>query len=424
MVDGDLRLAHGPGKGAKVKWPEVDSMRDSMGNVVFPQLARYPNQDHGRDVEKVKRRSKEILQHLSCMIDMDFANLPPDVRGYSKAVEGPLSPELMAHWPRGIRSQIFIAAERYFEMLKLTTRQRQGLLSNKELERLLLAQFSYAMTLVHEVGHALHCAVQGSIHRGEPFFGDCEIAEGGYDLEAAIFGGLLDGNITMTTRQYAKNAGLCGQAKDRVRRGQYVKNALTLTKWPSGIYQHSYRAGHSIMESRKELSLVDEVSRVPLSFIEDLFSKLFWGCTLPHSSLGPLPVPTIGKWLISADAETERQFVCNIDDLSTDQASKSRLRSMVSAERQGRSSVKLSTPHEASPQKTSKKVWIMAPQSVVSPDHLRALRSRRLVAIFGNELRRVAWSERSKEPSTTSLEKIRISHIARAPELPLATLAN
>ncbi|KAF2167796.1 hypothetical protein M409DRAFT_53760 [Zasmidium cellare ATCC 36951] len=306
MVDGDIHFVRGTAKGARVQWSEIDSMRDSVGIAIFPQLARHLKEGYFQDVEKTGERAAHILQNLSNMIDIDFANLPPDVRGYSKAVEGPLGPDLMTHWPRGVRSQVFVAAEKYFELFKLTTRQKEGLLSNKELERLLLTQFSYAMTLVHEVGHSVHCAAEGSVHRGEPFFGDCALAEGGYDLEAAIFGGLLDGNITMTTRHYAKDSGLCRQAKERVRQGQYVKNALTLTKWPSGIYQHSYHAGHSIMGSRKDLSLVDEVARVPLSFIGDLFSMRYWEIQKSADTLDSLRVPTRGQWLVGANKKTGR----------------------------------------------------------------------------------------------------------------------
>lgn len=86
------------------------------------------------------------------------------------------------------------------------------MLSNEELEWLILTQFTYAMTLAHEL--VMLSTVRPRVQFIEAnLSSDCEIAEGGFDLEAAIFGRLLNVNIIMTTRQYAKNAGLCRQAK-------------------------------------------------------------------------------------------------------------------------------------------------------------------------------------------------------------------
>lgn len=200
-----------------------------------------------------------------------------------------------------------------------------------------------------------------------------EIAKGGYALEAAIFGGILEGKIAMTTRQYAKQSGLCRQAKLRVREGKYVKNALTLTQWPSGIYQHSYHAGNAIMGSRRQLEPFDEVVRVPISFLGDLFSENCWKKKAVRRTLGPLDVPARGKWLVGMD-------VCDVDDPSLDEGVRARLSAIIAES----NVVKGLRPE------TKADVRSAVIQSNAARSHQTLLRSNRMVAIFGYEMRQVA----------------------------------
>lgn len=176
----------------------------------------------------------------------------------------------------------------------------------------------------------------------------------------------------MTTRQYAKNVGLCRQAKQRVQQGKYAKNVLTLTKWPSGVYQQSYHAGHKVMTCRMELPPVDEVARVPLSFIRDLFSMQFWEADKSRDTLECLHVSTQGNWFVGVDAASDRQFVCDLDDPCIDEHTRARLLDMINKRIEPTSSDSSAVP-------TSPHVKLKR--------HPR--RSRRLVAIFGDELRQV-----------------------------------
>lgn len=337
MTDGDLYIAHNKDsnirKGRKVTWSELDAQRNAENKPCLPHIARYPTAAHDAlDDDYLQTRANRILNDLSSMVVFEtHQTLPHGVRGMTQQLPGPLNPSQAKAFPRGVRSRIAISYSQYQTLCNLTVAAKT---KSRPSQSLLILQFQLSKLLLHELGHALSNAVQGNTCYGELFHEDSDLAEMGYALETAVFGGVLDMNTTLC----AANYDLCSNAQQYMK---VCKGNLALHAWPDGKTQYYYeRLGNKLFRSRRKLPPVTKVQRVELQFLAQLFSHEFWA-SRPQTE--PLLLPTKGTWFdrtlsvsgkddLHKSSSAAREVACELDDLSEGEYPKSELRHIVAQE--------------------------------------------------------------------------------------------
>lgn len=85
--------------------------------------------------------------------------------------------------PDGFSSTVSISSKMYNALVEATK-------DPNDVPRLLMLRFEFAVMLVHEMTHALHNIRRGRLDH-EPFIGDSEVSELGYEMENELFGGHL-----------------------------------------------------------------------------------------------------------------------------------------------------------------------------------------------------------------------------------------
>ncbi|CAK4030469.1 Hypothetical predicted protein [Lecanosticta acicola] len=329
MTEGDLHLSkESDSKGRKVNWAELDAMRDKDGRPYLPNFARYPTPQHDRAEESFfTKRASWILDHLSGMLVFETHQpLPSGVRGMTQRLPGPLEPALAKAFPRGVRSRIAVSRKLYDE---LSDRTKAAQVRNRPSRSLLILQFQLAKLLLHELGHALSNAVQGNTSYGESFHRDCDLAEMGYALENAVFGGVLDMNTTLC----AANLDLCVNARRELPQLMSQAN-FALHAWPDGKTQYHYeKLGNRLFRSKRKMPPVTKVQRVDMKFLTALFSDGFW---CQEHVFEPLALPVKGTWYEQIDKNSSTEHIeevaCEISDLADVEYPKRELQEIVARE--------------------------------------------------------------------------------------------
>ncbi|KAK4619363.1 hypothetical protein CLAFUW4_10844 [Fulvia fulva] len=306
MVEGNVFHIHEDDTRTRVTLPDIYRLRAEGKKPLF---AQYPRSKHVQNSVYTKARARQILDNLSKLVTFHFDDsLPDGMNGMTQTLPGPLTTEQARVFPGGSNVRIRIAGFIYKKLNSLNAQQDPHReYSQRDIEKVLHIRFTLAKLLVHELGHALNIAVQGSIKSiGEPFDGDCELSEGGFALENAIFDGILGVNSCMSHKNYTNK---CSRAcTDFANTTSTIP--LTLDEWPSGTYQHSYQRAGLLLASRRQLPKVDKTHRVPLMFLQNLFSRAYWEHFVDPESLGPLTVPTAGIWYGNCESTP-----CEIDEI-------------------------------------------------------------------------------------------------------------
>jgi hypothetical protein len=169
---------------------------------------------------------------------------------------------------KGEKSRIYISASMYD-----TLRDAQG---TNDIPLLLKLQFEFAVTLVHEIGHALDNLCHGQLAWNH-FCGDSIVCETGFELENRLFGG----HLTM----------FCEGWEDPKKWNRYhhdgqrssLSGVLVLWEYPYQGAVAAYR-DHGSMQTRGELKNIrplDVAWRVPVTFLQNFFEDTFWVSELP-----------------------------------------------------------------------------------------------------------------------------------------------
>lgn len=311
-------------------WSELDAQRNAENRPCLPNIARYPTAEHALlNDDYFQARANQTLADLSSMVVFETHQpLPHGVRGMTQQLPGPLNPSQAAAFARGVRSRIAMSSSLYQTLCNLTVAAQD---KPRPSQSLLILQFQLSKLLLHELGHAISNAVQGNTCYGELFHEDSDLAEMGYALENAVFGGVLDMNTTLCAANYNS----CSNAPQST---NVCKGNFALHAWPDGKTQYYYeRLGNKLFRSRRELPPVTKVQRVELQFLAQLFSHEFWAS---RPQMEPLLLPTKGTWFdrtaavpekhdLLKSSSTVREIACELDDLSEGEYPKSKLRRIV-----------------------------------------------------------------------------------------------
>jgi hypothetical protein len=163
--------------------------------------------------------------------------------------------------------------------LRLLTKASKGPVAKRDIPLLLVWRFTLAVSLAHEVCHALVLAKDGHSRQfdTEPFFHGALTAEVGFAMEEKLFGGspsLLwadeQPNAAGATQVYYKSK---GKLSDLV--GVYV-----LWPWPCTSIVRDYQAHNCGLYMRKAdmeaLASKQVAWRIPLENLARFFETVFW----------------------------------------------------------------------------------------------------------------------------------------------------
>lgn len=223
-------------------------------------------------------RANEILQQAAEHIQffVDDSNDEDGKAGYAAHREGPWTEAQTSRWneaqtsrctPSGVGSDIHIGGSNWTR-LKEILNNRAGRLCDR---------FEIARMIVHELSHGLENLYTGW-RQSECFYQDNPISERGFDMEAAIFGGLLDSGGSERLLEARKDE-YCPSSPRRKSRTP----CMVFYEWPNQAFADMYawrRFKMGIVQVRSPA----KARRVPLTFVESLFSNAFWE-TVGNSAL-------------------------------------------------------------------------------------------------------------------------------------------
>lgn len=107
---------------------------------------------------------------------------PEHYSGTCYSVEGPIPFAEFPQFPRGCGSRIVLAPYRLDAL--------RGFRYDFEIPKMRLEQFKFASLVMHELSHAIYNAVIGK-RWPEVFCGSSLLSEQGFEMERALFGGLV-----------------------------------------------------------------------------------------------------------------------------------------------------------------------------------------------------------------------------------------
>lgn len=161
--------------------------------------------------------------------------------------------------------------------------------NSEDVPLLLSLRFQLAITLVHELAHAVMMYSEGDAflkwthekHKFEPFFGPDLVSETGFELERNLFDGHL-------TRLWGSDNNTKVYRHDN--RLSALKGIWVLWDWPYQGIVDEYRAegGEVLFGVRyepKRFRALDRAWRVGLPFIQKFFSETFWAQTIASPSI-------------------------------------------------------------------------------------------------------------------------------------------
>lgn len=154
-------------------------------------------------------------------------------------------------------------------------------------------QLELAVTLVHEIGHAIDNLAHGKLHHGH-FLGKGIVCEPGFDIETRLLGGRL-----ATLYQ-----GLEREQNQRDFADQYyfneklsnLRGVLVIWEYPDqGVdYEYSKRKGFKTRENVKNVRHLDLAWRLPMKHVMRLFNDEFWTHEYPANPTALRPRYEVG----------------------------------------------------------------------------------------------------------------------------------
>ena len=276
-------------------------VRDPLGRPCFRPSYEYMESQRGlwsvwprTGMDEVNARTKgrvaRILTDLSDMVTFDL--LPSD-ETYETLLAGcePMEDPSYVHpsFPFGCKSTIWLSHATYSDLAQLTLEYSSSADPNAPPSLPLLdARFEIALTYTHEVGHAMTFAVSGERPK-ELCYRDCTVAEAGYELEAQLFGYILDLSKNLVYEAQPDRPTACGRIQSFA-----VPSMLIAVDWPSLEFVERNEEFSSNIWAGRPLRNYGLATRVPRSFVVDMFNNAFWEAQDQRQDVGPIDVPTIG----------------------------------------------------------------------------------------------------------------------------------
>lgn len=278
MADGSIHADHDTGSepGPECTFAEIDSKELIPGDVHWTEtrLLRYPRSTPnelsiGVSTAKVwvtanmRQRSKQILHDLAELLE-EYKIVGEQLsEGRTDFTETVLSPAERKNFPRACKAKITFSTQMVWSFLKH---------ERSDDPMALAEQYMLARNFVHELAHLLSQAVNGS-RREEVFYKNSELAEAGFDLENALFGGI----VTQLD---------LGDFLDHPERlaGQVLLEEM----YPSGRLSQKYSVNGFTAGQRASLDDFSVVRRVPWSFMTSMFTDRFWDEDVPRMGSGPI----------------------------------------------------------------------------------------------------------------------------------------
>ncbi|KAK5111952.1 hypothetical protein LTR85_011699 [Meristemomyces frigidus] len=315
MAQGDLRFANGPKKGQLIATPaELWKPKDAPGEYwAGRESARYPKPGQEEVNDSTRLNAKLILAHLTDMVD--FAILDGEHVGEEGArcqiIEGPLDAKSAKVFPWGCRTRIQIMRQTYTNLGSYAIysgfhgkwHESDDWDTDHILENLLARRFKFAVTVVHELAHALGHAAIGSIS-AEPYYQDSILSEAGYDVENILFGGTINSDHGVAPSHRGTTAKFVVKDLPFYVVGRQ-KTFLTIEEYPSpGLLLQYWHDGMPFVKREGAvLPAFDVAWRIPRASIEELFTSNYWASEdLRHHGLcGPLKLPRTIGWIFDPD---------------------------------------------------------------------------------------------------------------------------
>lgn len=195
--------------------------------------------------------------------------------------------------PRGSRIQI---SRQLYNRL----RDASAASDTPDLALRLALQFQLAVTLVHEVFHALVNAVEGPLQT-EPFLWDATIAEMGFEAEAKLFGGLKEQHFLHehSEDETADPKPILLHSYIGEHRQSHLAGISILLGYPNHSIIDRYSGGAHFMSTRNvgRLPENDLGWRVKMSWVKKLFQNSYWqGLTTQQRRKGLIPPRDVGQF--------------------------------------------------------------------------------------------------------------------------------
>lgn len=290
MADGELKVDVPWKQPMLTDFEKLDELR-LRGE--WPNVGRHAKTDQKEVGPKMRERARELLLQAVGLVRFSI-NVRPGSDGLTKASKLKLQHD---SFPRGCKSTVFVGKNIYEGIERYHPRQGQSPTSDARMWHL-LNQYNLAQQLIHETFHALENLFNG-IRKSELFYEDLNLAEAGYAVENAIFGGTLIGTSTLIS---SRTDEWCTASQQR----ESSKPAMTLIEWPSGLHKEMYEQMRLKIGVRKvDRERSTTISRVPLSAVEAMFTNDFWQCQGEPRTEIQLPVK--GQWFARWN-RTKRQI--------------------------------------------------------------------------------------------------------------------
>jgi hypothetical protein len=225
------------------------------------------------------RRAQDLLIHLSNSISFALDTMVEE-HGITESI--PNKKHVDSKFPHGEKSKVKIAASLYHDL-----ENAQG---TEDTPYLLNLQVDLAITLVHEIGHAIDNQAHGKWWHGH-FLGENIIREVGFDVETRLFGGHL------TTLFGGKTDPNAFSRYYHNRQRSALKGILVLWEYPYQSLATAYAGKESHMEIRKQpkdVRSLDVAWRVPVTFLGQLFQDSFWKDEVPSDPSALRPECSVG----------------------------------------------------------------------------------------------------------------------------------
>ena len=294
MIDGKVQTE----SGLTIHRSQVAMFNDEgkVVQVYDVHTAPLPGQDELND--QTRKRASEILKGMADMITFQIdEDLEGNEGGAAEAVRGRLKGKLKQIFPNGCRSSVSIDRSKLERIRTAMAKARWSearnhskdcVCSQKQLEpkyskaqgtcnacsiqlELLAAGFSLFEVSVHETGHCVYNAAWGFDQPdGEIPQAPDSVGEAGFETRQKILGGSLT-IACKPTRPVAWIEGECNRGNPRP-----SGPMAFLEDWPNyGMLRRYQAVGHQLVVTERKPHN-DAYHRIPLSYVEDLFTQAFW----------------------------------------------------------------------------------------------------------------------------------------------------
>ncbi|KAK5111953.1 hypothetical protein LTR85_011700 [Meristemomyces frigidus] len=311
MAHGELQCLNGLREGQVVTHPrELFGISGIDPEAMFLcnwRSARHPKpgQDEVNDLTRIQAR--QTLAELADMVE--FTLVPEASDGSANAhavwVEGPLNVVSAKAFPSGCRTSVQISAvqydpiESYALLADYKTWQEDCWTHGHILDWVVISQFGFAVTLLHELGHALNHASMGST-RAEPFYKDSLVSEGGMQLETQLFGGMMGTNFTYDLQEQIDPGSHWDYPNPYCIEKKMSRPFICLKEFPSDSLILLYQHIAAPMVFRGKRTPFDKLWRVPTHFIQSLFTKAYWEGVVAKRGPDALKPPRTLGWMFTS----------------------------------------------------------------------------------------------------------------------------